>query len=251
VHVAGPGLTRQQPDAVGQLGVLVEVDTGVLGDVEHPVVGGHQQRRVVREPVHELLDHPVDQGELGAPGRGVDAPHVSGEVELGDVAVDEGPGSCGEAGQHQRREVAVADRPRVGGAAVDGAGEPGAGVGVRADGGDLDARVGGLLEDGPLRLPGVRVGVVGPLHVVEDAVLPGGALLAGDGGDEAEDAVAAGRKSGAEGGEADRGGARARGGQVAHGSGQRGQGRRDVRVGAHQVGTEAVDQQDGHPAGPA
>ena len=80
---------------------------------------------------------------------------MAGEVELGDVAVDEGARRGGERGQHQRGEVAVADRPRVVRAAVDGTGEPGAGVGVRADRGDGDAGVGGLLEDGPARLPGV------------------------------------------------------------------------------------------------
>ena len=68
----------------------------------------------------------------------------------------------------------MAHRPRVVRAPVDGTGEPGAGVGVRADRGDGDAGVGGLLEDGPARLPGVGIGVVAPLHVVERAVLPGG-----------------------------------------------------------------------------
>jgi hypothetical protein len=69
VHVARPRLPHQQPDAVGQLRVLVDVQAGVLRDVEHPVVGRHEQCRVVRETVHELFDHPVDEGQLGPPRR--------------------------------------------------------------------------------------------------------------------------------------------------------------------------------------
>jgi hypothetical protein len=81
--------------------------------------------------------------------------------------------------------------------------------------------------------------------VVEEAVLPR------DVGDEAEDAVAAGRQPGAERREADRGGAGARSGQVAGRAGEPGEGGREVGVRTDQVGTESVDQQDGGPAGAA
>ena len=140
-------------------------------------------------------------------------------------------------------EIAVADRARVLGAAVDRAGEPGAGVGERADGGGRDTGGLGLLEHGAPRLPDVRVGVVAPQDVVEGAVLPR------DVGDEAEDAVAARRQAGAERGEADRGGAGAGRRQVADRPGEPGEGRREVGVRAQQVGAEAVDEQDAPPGG--
>ena len=63
--------------------------------------------------------------------------------------------------------------------------------------------------------------------------------------------MAARRQAGAERGEADRRGAGAGRGQVPDRPGQRGEGRREVGVGTQQVGTEAVDEQDGHPAGAA
>jgi hypothetical protein len=114
---------------------------------------------------------------------------------------------------------------------------------VRGDRGDRQAGRGGLLEDRRAGLPVARVGVVGPLHVVEQPV------LAGDGGDEAEDAVPAGGDAGAEGDQADGGGARARGVEVARRRGQRREHGGEVRVLAQQVGTQAVDEQDRDPAG--
>jgi hypothetical protein len=224
---------------------LVEVEAEVGRDVEHPVVGGDQEGGVVGQSGDELLDDPVDEGQLRPPAGRVDAADVAGEVELGDVAVHEGSGGRRQRAQRQRAQVAVADRPGVGGTAVDGAGQAGAGVGIRADGCRGDSGGHGLLEHGAPRLPGVRIGVVGPLDVVEGAVRPR------DVGDESEDAVAARRQAGAERGQADRSGARARCGQVAdrcHEAGERG---REVSVGAHQVGPEAVDEQDQHPPRPS
>ena len=61
--------------------------------------------------------------------------------------------------------------------------------------------------------------------------------------------MAAGRQAGAERGQADRGGARAGRRDVADRAGERGEGRRQVGVRAQQIGAEAVDEQDGHPAG--
>ena len=103
----------------------------------------------------------------------------------------------------------------------------------------------GLFEHGALRLPDVRVGVVGPLDVVEGAVLPR------DVGDEAEDAVAAGREAGPEGGEADGGGAGAGRGEVADRPGEARERGREVGMGAQEVGPEPVDEQDHDSAGAA
>ena len=53
------------------------------------MVGGDQEGGVVGQPGDELLDDAVDERELGPPAGRVDAADVPGEVELGDVAVDE------------------------------------------------------------------------------------------------------------------------------------------------------------------
>src|SRR4029453_1806167 len=123
----------QEPDAVVELRYRVEVQPGLRGDVEHPVVGGDQQPSIVGEPGDELLDHAVDENQLGAPGLGVDAAQVSGEVELRDVAVDQCLRRGGQRAEHEGDQVAVADRAGVGGAAIHRTGQPGARVGVRAD----------------------------------------------------------------------------------------------------------------------
>ena len=88
------------------------------------MVGGDQERGVVGQAGDELLDERVDERELGPPAGRVDAADVAGEVELGDVAVDQCLRGGGERAQGQRAEVAVADGAGVGRAAVDGAGEP-------------------------------------------------------------------------------------------------------------------------------
>ena len=75
------------------------------------MVGGDQERGVVGQAVDELLDDPVDERELGPPAGGVDAADVAGEVELGDVAVDQGArASAASARSTRAHEVAVADR---------------------------------------------------------------------------------------------------------------------------------------------
>jgi hypothetical protein len=73
VHVAGPRLAGQRPHPLAQDRRGVGVDAGVVGHVDHAVVGGDVQDRPGRQPVGELLGEAVDDGELLAPGLGVDA----------------------------------------------------------------------------------------------------------------------------------------------------------------------------------
>jgi hypothetical protein len=82
VHVAGAGspASSRTPSASR---AARRGRTGVVGDVEHPVVGGDQQRGVVGQAGDELLDDAVDERELGPPAGRVDAADVAGEVELG------------------------------------------------------------------------------------------------------------------------------------------------------------------------
>ena len=67
-------------------------------------------------PSTQLLDDAVDERELGPPAGRVDAADVTGEVELGEVAVDEGSRGGGQGAQDLAHEVAVA-RPRRGSSA--------------------------------------------------------------------------------------------------------------------------------------
>jgi hypothetical protein len=72
VDVAGPRLAGQRPHALAQDRGGIGVDPHVVGDVDHAVVGGDVQRRAGRQPRGELLGEAVDDGELLAPGLGVD-----------------------------------------------------------------------------------------------------------------------------------------------------------------------------------
>src|SRR6185369_15050432 len=98
------------------------------------------------------------------------------------------------------------------GAAVGGAGQAAAVEGRVGDDHGGDAGLAGAGERGGHRLPGGRVGLVGPVQVVDDLV--GAGAVQG----EADDAVPAGGGAGAEGDEADRGGGREAGGDGAGGA---------------------------------
>src|SRR5690606_39753332 len=222
------------PHAAPELGVGLQVDPlGGVG-VDHAVVGGDVQRRVGRQRAGDLLDQPVHLPQVDTPVVGGDPEPVPVAVEVGVVGEDQGALAPG-----QRRRGAHRDRGEVVGrqvaaAARGGPGEPAVLVGGGGDVAGGHPGAFGALVGGGQRLPllGVDPALLAPAELVEDGV--------GTGDDDlvADDAVVAGARGGAEGGEAGRGGGgegRGERGARRRGVDQRGQERCVLPVGQQQL----------------
>ena len=87
VDVPGTRLARHEPYAGLQQRLGVDVDAVGRPDVDHPVVGGHQQQRAGRQRAVQLPDEQVDLLELGAPAVRAAAADVADVVEVAGVDV--------------------------------------------------------------------------------------------------------------------------------------------------------------------
>ena len=91
VHVAGPRLAGEHPDAVGQAGLARRGRAGSRsGTSSIPWSAVTSRAASSGRPSTSCSTIRSTSAELGPPAGRVDAAHVPGEVELGDVAVDQG-----------------------------------------------------------------------------------------------------------------------------------------------------------------
>ena len=253
VDMPGPGLAGQEADPGGQLRLVGQVDPLGGAEVDHAVVAGDEQGGVAGQALGDLVDQPVDVGQLQAPGLGPGPADVPGAVQVGMVEVDQAAPAPAETAQGPGGLVAEGVGAPVVAPAQGGPGEAGGGVLARPDQGDLDpvggrGLEGGRLGLGPLghdpvaQVPRAAEAVRGPAQAVERPVHPG----QGDG--VADQAVAARREPGADRGQAGRRGRREPGGHRPAPLGRGGQDGGGPAVGQQQLPAEAVGHQQAGPA---
>src|SRR5207248_1152421 len=198
-------------DPARRPGVGVRVERAGGGHAGPPVVGGDQQRAGGGQPVKAPGRQGVALGGGGPPLRRVDTVNVPGAVQRRVVPVAE-RGRLDQPGQHLGGQLV-----RVGGVAVPGAavrrdGQPRAGVLGPGGDADLYPSSGGPLEQRRYRLPPRRIRLVPPGQRVQH---PAGA---GNGEEEPELTVLAGRDTGTQRDQAGRGRGRERAGELQDGT---------------------------------
>ncbi len=87
VHVPDPRLAEDRDDVPTQRGPGLEVDAPIVGDVDDPVVGRHQERHVVGDEVQQPCHQGVHPGQLRPVGRRCHAVDVRRLVQVRPVDV--------------------------------------------------------------------------------------------------------------------------------------------------------------------
>ena len=207
-------------------------------DVDHPVVGGDEESRIVRQVLGEPGEDEVDALELLGPGRRVRTVHVAGLVEVAPVEVDEPGARCAHLGERLRTALLERLRGPEPAPAQRGPVESPPGELRLAEADDVDLDRFEALEERRIGHPGDGVDVEVPRELVEDGVL--GRVEE----PVADDAVGPGQTAGGQGGQGVRRRRREACGDRAAGGGEGTEEGCVPAVAAQQPLSESVDEDD-------
>src|SRR5699024_2331749 len=89
VEVKGPRLSPDMPEPGPERGGIGEVETSIVIDVDHSVIGGDDHRGIIGQIGSQTGQREVDTFELLGPGRRVRSVHMTGPVQISPVEIDE------------------------------------------------------------------------------------------------------------------------------------------------------------------